>query len=75
MIKAKGVDYRVTRRAKDTELSDEDFAFVFKKDGTIRCMQFPASLQDDDLLPYDIEALLDIIHEMELLKKVGRTYH
>ena len=29
MLKAKYVDYRVTRNAEDTELKDDDFAFVF----------------------------------------------
>lgn len=75
MIKAKNVDYRVTRNAEDTELQDDDFAFVFNSDGDIRAIQLNGALTDEDVLPYVVERMISYVNELDLLHRLERTYH
>lgn len=75
MLKAKNVDYRVTRNAADTELQDDDFAFVFNSKGDIRAIQLNADLEDNDELPYAVDKIIQLISELELITKLERTYH
>lgn len=75
MLKAKNVDYRVTRNAEDTELQDDDFAFVFNSKGDIRAIQLNADLEDNDELPYAVDKVIQLIAELELITKLERTYH
>lgn len=75
MLKAKYVDYRVTRNAEDTELRDDDFAFVFNSKGDIRAIQLNADLKDNDELPYAVDKVIQLIAELELITKLERTYH
>ncbi|MDA9373984.1 hypothetical protein N9R43_01245 [bacterium] len=75
MLKAKNVDYRVTRNAADTELQDDDFAFVFNSNGDIRAIQLNADLEDNDELPYAVDKIIQLISELELITKLERTYH
>jgi hypothetical protein len=75
MLKAKYVDYRVTRNAEDTELRDDDFAFVFNSKGDIRAIQLNADLKDNDELPYAVDKVIQLISELELITKLERTYH
>ena len=75
MKKAKHVDYRITRNAEDSELQDDDFAFIFKENGDIRCVQLSASAKDDDPLPYAVDKMIEMISDLELIAKLERTYH
>ena len=75
MKKAKYADYRITRNAEDTDLKDDDFAFVFNADGVIRAVQINGHLEDDDELPHDVNKMIEYVAELKLLSKVGRTYH
>ena len=75
MIKAKYVDYRVTRNAEDTELQDDDFAFVFNADGKIRAIQLNGDLKDNDPLPYAVDKMIQLVSDLELITKLDRTYH
>jgi hypothetical protein len=75
MMKAKNVDYRITRYAEDTDLQDDDFAFVFNSKGEIRAVQMSASAEDDDPLPYTVEKMIEVIGDLELITKLTRTYH
>ena len=75
MKKAKNVDYRITRNAEDSDLQDDDFAFIFKENGDIRCVQLSGTALDDDPLPYAVEKMIDLIAELELISKLERTYH
>ena len=75
MKKAKYADYRITRNAEDTDLKDDDFAFVFNADGVIRAVQINGHLDDDDELPHDVNKMIEYVAELKLLSKVGRTYH
>lgn len=74
-IKAKNVDYRITRSAEETELEDTDFAFVFNGKGEIRCVQINGDLGDDDELPYAVNKMIEVIGDLELITKLTRTYH
>ena len=74
-IKAKNVDYRITRSAGETELADTDFAFVFNGKGEIRCVQINGDLDDDDELPYAVSKMIELIGDLELITKLTRTYH
>jgi len=74
-IKAKNVDYRITRYANDTDLQDDDFAFVFNSRGEIRAVQMSISAEDDDPLPYAVEKMVELMGDLELIKKLTRTYH
>lgn len=75
MKKAKYVDYRITRTAEDTNLKDDDFAFVFNSDGVIRAVQINGHLDDDDDLPHDVNKMIEYVADLKLLNKIGRTYH
>ena len=75
MLKAKYVDYRVTRSAEDTELKDDDFAFVFNADGEIRAIQLNGDLKDNDPLPYAVDKMIQLVADLELITKLERTYH
>ena len=75
MLKAKNVDYRITRNAKDTELQDDDFAFVFNSKGEIRAVQMSALAEDDDELPYAVNKMIELMSDLELITKLTRTYH
>jgi hypothetical protein len=75
MLKAKYVDYRITRNAEDTDLQDDDFAFVFKADGQIRAIQLNGDLKDDDPLPYAVDKMIQLVSDLELITKLERTYH
>jgi len=75
MLKAKNVDYRITRNAKDTELQDDDFAFVFNSKGEIRAVQMSALAEDDDELPYAVNKMIELMADLELITKLTRTYH
>ena len=75
MQKAKNVDYRITRNAKDTELQDDDFAFVFNSKGEIRAVQMSALAEDDDELPYAVNKMIELMSDLELITKLTRTYH
>lgn len=75
MLKAKNVDYRVTRNAEDTELKDDDFAFVFNSKGDIRAIQLPFMLDDEDLMPFSIDKIIELIADLQLITKLERTYH
>ena len=75
MTKAKNVDYRITRSAEDTELKDDDFAFVFNSKGEIRCVQIAGHLDDDDELPYAVNKFIEVIADLELITKLTRKYH
>ncbi len=75
MLKAKYVDYRVTRNAEDTELKDDDFAFVFNADGEIRAIQLNGDLKDNDPLPYAVDKMIQLVSDLELITKLERTYH
>lgn len=75
MLKAKNVDYRVTRNADDTELQDEDWAFVFNSNGDIRAVQMSELAKDDDPLPYAVEKMIQLVSDLELITKLERTYH
>lgn len=75
MTKVKNVDYRITRNAEDTELKDDDFAFVFNSKGDIRCVQLNGNLEDDDKLPFAVDKMIELIADLELITKLGRTYH
>lgn len=75
MMKAKDVDYRITRTAKDTELKDTDFAFVFDESGNIRCVQINGDLEDNDEMPYAVDRLIQVIADLGLVTKLTRTYH
>ncbi len=75
MLKAKYVDYRVTRNAEDTELKDDDFAFVFNADGQIRAIQLNGDLKDNDPLPYAVDKMIQLVSDLELITKLERTYH
>ena len=75
MQKAKNVDYRITRNAKDTELQDDDFAFVFNSKGEIRAVQMSALAEDDDELPYAVNKMIELMSDLELITKLIRTYH
>lgn len=74
-IKAKNVDYRITRSAEETELADTDFAFVFNGNGEIRCVQINGDLDDNDELPYSVSKMIELIGDLELVTKLTRTYH
>lgn len=75
MKKAKDVDYRITRTAQDTDLKDDDFAFVFNSQGVIRAVQINGDMDDDDELPHDVNKMIEYVSELKLLSKVGRTLH
>lgn len=75
MLKAKYVDYRITRNAEDTNLQDDDFAFVFKADGQIRAIQLNGDLKDNDPLPYAVDKMIQLVSDLELITKLERTYH
>ena len=75
MLKAKYVDYRVTRNAEDTELKDDDFAFVFNADGEIRAIQLNGDLADTDPLPYSVDKMIQLVTDLQLITKLERTYH
>ena len=67
MKKAKYADYRITRNADDTDLKDDDFAFVFNADGVIRAVQINGHLDDDDELPHDVNKMIEYVAELKLL--------
>lgn len=75
MKKAKDVDYRITRTAEDTDLKDDDFAFVFNSQGVIRAVQINGDMDDNDELPHDVNKMIEYVSELKLLSKVGRTLH
>lgn len=75
MLKAKYVDYRVTRNAEDSDLQDGDFAFIFKSNGDIRCVQLSGDAKDDDPLPYAVDKMIQLVSDLELIGKLDRTYH
>lgn len=75
MMKAKHVDYRITRNAEDSDLQDDDFAFIFKANGDIRCVQLSGDAKDEDPLPYAVDKMIELISDLELITKLERTYH
>lgn len=75
MLKAKYVDYRVTRNAEDVNLQDDDFAFVFNANGDIRAIHLSADLADTDPLPYAVDKMIQLVSDLELITKLERTYH
>jgi hypothetical protein len=75
MLKAKNVDYRVTRSAEDVDLQDDDFAFVFNANGDIRAVHLSADLSDTDPLPYAVEKMIQLVTDLQLITKLERTYH
>jgi len=60
--------FKVTRTAEESNLTTDDFAFIFDMNGNIRCVQMPAFLADDDLLPDDISKMLEYVSAMDLMK-------
>lgn len=75
MLKAKNVDYRVTRNAEDVNLQDNDFAFVFNANGDIRAIHLSADLADTDPLPYSVDKMIQLVTDLQLITKLERTYH
>ena len=75
MLKAKNVDYRVTRNAEDVNLQDDDFAFVFNAKGDIRAIQLNIDLADTDPLPYAVDKMIQLVTDLQLITKLERTYH
>lgn len=75
MLKAKYVDYRVTRNAEDVNLQDDDFAFVFNANGDIRAVHLSADLADNDPLPFAVDKMIQLVSDLELITKLERTYH
>ena len=75
MLKAKNVDYRVTRNAEDVNLQDDDFAFVFNANGDIRAVHLSADLADTDTLPYAVDKMIQLVTDLQLITKLERTYH
>ena len=75
MIKAKNVDYRVTRNAEDVNLQDDDFAFVFNANGDIRAVHLSSDLADTDPLPYAVDKMIQLVTDLQLITKLERTYH
>ena len=75
MKKVKYVDYRITRNAEDSDLRDDDFAFIFNSKGDIRCVQLSGAADDDETLPYAVDKLIEVIADLELIAKLERTYH
>lgn len=75
MTKSDKPEYSITRSAEETQLQDDDFAFVFNADGDIRTIQFNGNLADEDYLPYVIERMISYVDELDLLHRVKRTYH
>jgi hypothetical protein len=75
MLKAKNVDYRVTRSAADVDLQDDDFAFVFNANGDIRAIHLSVDLADTDPLPYSIDKMIQLVTDLQLITKLERTYH
>jgi len=75
MLKAKNVDYRVTRSAEDVDLQDDDFAFVFNANGDIRAIHLSVDLADTDPLPYSIDKMIQLVTDLQLITKLERTYH
>ena len=75
MLKAKNVDYRVTRSAEDVDLQDDDFAFVFNSNGDIRAIHLNSDLADTDSLPYAVDKMIQLVTDLQLITKLERTYH
>jgi len=75
MLKAKNVDYRVTRSAEDVDLQDDDFAFVFNANGDIRAIHLSVDLADTDPLPYSVDKMIQLVTDLQLITKLERTYH
>ena len=75
MLKAKNVDYRVTRNAEDVNLQDDDIAFVFNANGDIRAIHLSADLADTDPLPYAVDKMIQLVTDLQLITKLERTYH
>jgi hypothetical protein len=75
MLKAKNVDYRITRNAEDVDLQDDDFAFVFNANGDIRAIHLSADLDDTDPLPYSVDKMIQLVTDLQLITKLERTYH
>jgi hypothetical protein len=75
MLKAKNVDYRITRNAEDVDLQDDDFAFVFNANGDIRAIHLSVDLADTDPLPYSIDKMIQLVTDLQLITKLERTYH
>ena len=75
MLKAKNVDYRVTRNAEDVNLQDDDFAFVFNAKGDIRAIHLNIDLADTDPLPYAVDKMIQLVTDLQLITKLERTYH
>lgn len=75
MLKAKNVDYRVTRSAADVDLQDDDFAFVFNAKGDIRAIHLNSDLDDNDPLPYAVDKMIQLVTDLQLITKLERTYH
>lgn len=75
MLKAKNVDYRITRSAEDVDLQDDDFAFVFNAKGDIRVIHLNSDLDDNDPLPYAVDKMIQLVTDLQLITKLERTYH
>lgn len=75
MLKAKNVDYRITRSAEDVDLQDDDFAFVFNAAGDIRAIHLNIDLADTDPLPYAVDKMIQLVTDLQLITKLERTYH
>ena len=75
MLKAKNVDYRVTRNAEDVNLQDDDFVFVFNANGDIRAVHLSSDLADTDPLPYAVDKMIQLVTDLQLITKLERTYH
>lgn len=73
--KKKEIDYRVTRSAEETALTDDDFAFVLNRNGDIRAVQLPPDMADDEELPYAADRFIGLIADLGLITKLTRTYH